>query len=626
MKHGSLFSGIGGFDLAADWMGWENIFHCEIAEFPRKILNHYWPNAECHEDIKKTDFTKYRGTVDIISGGFPCQPYSAAGKRLGKEDDRHLWPEMLRVIREVKPQWVVGENVRGLLNWNGGMVFHEVCADLENIGYEVQAFIIPASGINAPHQRERLWIVAHSSLYANGLSTEGRMDMGGELLEGREREEKTNGFGIISKDATDTQNYGRKTDERINNGTKYKSNDRGTIRNIFNTDGKQRDASDSDKHGRQEQYRNMGEENGKKEEQRNEFIWNAIKSSSKDRNATDTESLRINRAQKYENNNSQSRERRRCDINNFSKIQRGNNAPNSDLHGFDECNSKDEINASEREFNALNDIDQSNGIGNIADSKGERLEGLRRQKERYSKLHRGYDGLSNWQNFPTQSPVCGGDDGISAYSHDRTIQNENTMDRTLVIKSAIDAGRLMVDIETGKIYSTVTKSNVGDKVELKGADCNGYRVHNISFGGIKKQCRAHQIVWIYANGVYDKDVLMIDHINRNKSDNRLSNLRLVDAKGNRENVNEYEGKLTQDEKDTMYFIYAEGHMSIRELAEDFGISKSRVHQLLSEHKGLDNITFPKWRNESIKGYGNAVVPQVVYRIFKTIEYIQNLKP
>ncbi|NDG33311.1 DNA (cytosine-5-)-methyltransferase [bacterium] len=162
MKHGSLFSGIGGFDLAAEWMGWENVFHCEIAEFPRKILNYYWPNAESYEDIKKTDFTKWCGTVDIISGGFPCQPYSAAGKRLGKEDDRHLWPEMLRVIREVKPQWVVGENVRGLLNWNAGLVFHEVCSDLENIGYEVQAFIIPASGINAPHQRERLWIVAHS--------------------------------------------------------------------------------------------------------------------------------------------------------------------------------------------------------------------------------------------------------------------------------------------------------------------------------------------------------------------------------------------------------------------------------------------------------------------------------
>jgi DNA (cytosine-5)-methyltransferase 1 len=210
MKHGSLFSGIGGFDLAAEWMGWENVFHCEIAEFPRKILNHYWPKSESYEDIKKTDFTKWHGTVDIISGGFPCQPYSAAGKRLGKEDDRHLWPEMLRVIREVKPQWVVGENVRGLLNWNGGLVFHEVCADLENIGYEVQAFIIPASGLNAPHQRERLWVVAHS----NGNECNKR----GESINGREINKPKNGSEIWDKstpdgkqrDVADTKVIGRK--------------------------------------------------------------------------------------------------------------------------------------------------------------------------------------------------------------------------------------------------------------------------------------------------------------------------------------------------------------------------------------------------------------------------------
>ena len=132
MTHGSLFSGIGGFDLAAEWMGWENIFHCEISEFPRQILKYHFPNSICYEDIKKTDFTKHRGEIDIISGGFPCQPYSQAGKRKGKEDDRHLWPEMLRVIREVQPRFVVGENVSGLLTWNNGMVFHEIITDLEN--------------------------------------------------------------------------------------------------------------------------------------------------------------------------------------------------------------------------------------------------------------------------------------------------------------------------------------------------------------------------------------------------------------------------------------------------------------------------------------------------------------
>jgi len=458
MKHGSLFSGIGGFDLAADWMGWENIFHCEIAEFPRKILNHYWPNAECHEDIKKTDFTKYRGTVDIISVGFPCQPYSAAGKRLGKEDDRHLWPEMLRVIREVKPQWVVGENVRGLLNWNGGMVFHEVCSDLENIGYEVQAFIIPASGVNAPHQRERLWIVAnsrhnaerktgisitnegeqssiihtteqsrntstifnngfcdlqrdaaHSSLYANGLSTEGRMDMGGELLEGREREEKTNGFGIISKDATDTQNYGRKTDERINNGTKYKSKDRDTIRNIFNTDGKQRDVADTDS------------------------------------------------------------------------------------NGFDERNGNDENNTSKRGFNALNDIDQSNGIGNATDTESQRT------REQSSENRGREDGRFNDIS----------EDGNATDSHSIRLERE-----------CGPIGELEREIRFSSTSSRNMWDTAWDNFPTQSPVCGG----------------------------------------------------------------------------------------------DDGISH-----------GLDNITFSKWRNESIKGYGNAVVPQIVYRIFNTIEYIQSLK-
>ena len=162
MKHGSLFSGIGGFDLAAEWMGWENVFHCEWNEFGQRVLKHHFPKALSYADIKKTDFNVHRGRVDIISGGFPCQPYSSAGKRLGKEDDRHLWPEMLRAIREIQPRWVLGENVLGLTNWNGGLVFEEVQADLEAEGYEVQPFILSACAVNAPHVRQRVWFVAHS--------------------------------------------------------------------------------------------------------------------------------------------------------------------------------------------------------------------------------------------------------------------------------------------------------------------------------------------------------------------------------------------------------------------------------------------------------------------------------
>jgi DNA (cytosine-5)-methyltransferase 1 len=190
MTHGSLFSGIGGFDLAAEWMGWENKFHCEWNEFGQKVLKYYWPESELFTDIIKSDFTKYANKIDVLTGGFPCQPYSTAGKRLGKEDERHLWPEMLRVIREVKPSWVVGENVLGLVNWNGGLVFHEVQTDLENEGYEVQPFLLPAAAVNAPHRRDRIWFVA----YSNGRRLERDVQRFGNTLQYDEKRKTPNIF------------------------------------------------------------------------------------------------------------------------------------------------------------------------------------------------------------------------------------------------------------------------------------------------------------------------------------------------------------------------------------------------------------------------------------------------
>ena len=172
MRHGSLFSGIGGFDLAAEWCGWENVFHCEWNPFGQKVLKHHFPKSISYNDITKTNFTIHRGDIDILSGGFPCQPYSSAGKRLGKEDERHLWPEMLRAIREIQPSWVVGENVRGLTNWNGGLVFDEVQSDLEAEGYEVLPFLLPACSVNAPHRRDRIWFVANHVKNTNSIRQE----------------------------------------------------------------------------------------------------------------------------------------------------------------------------------------------------------------------------------------------------------------------------------------------------------------------------------------------------------------------------------------------------------------------------------------------------------------------
>lgn len=187
MNHASLFSGIGGAEVAASMMGWQNLFHCEIQEFPRKVLDYWFPNSISYEDITKTDFTKWHGKVDVLTGGFPCQPFSLAGRRKGADDNRYLWPQMLRAIRQIHPTWVVGENVAGiktmvescqvtqmgrtddlfeenhLYREESRFTLDKICTDLEAEGYSVQPIVIPACSVGAPHRRDRVWIVAHRS-------------------------------------------------------------------------------------------------------------------------------------------------------------------------------------------------------------------------------------------------------------------------------------------------------------------------------------------------------------------------------------------------------------------------------------------------------------------------------
>lgn len=158
MKHASLFSGIGGFDLAAAWMGWENIFQVEKDKYCTKVLEKNFPQVARYGDIKEFDGTKYRGTIDVLTGGFPCQPFSVAGKRKGKTDDRFLWSEMLRVIGEVKPSFIVGENVTGIID----LAIEQVLTEVEAKGYHTETFIIPASALNANHKRNRVWIIAYA--------------------------------------------------------------------------------------------------------------------------------------------------------------------------------------------------------------------------------------------------------------------------------------------------------------------------------------------------------------------------------------------------------------------------------------------------------------------------------
>lgn len=200
ITHYDLFAGIGGFSLALEEVFNEakiNRIFCEWAEFPTAVLKKHWPDEIFYGDIAdliadtdsqrhKSSFTKSETerrfnlcsrarsdeneTLTILTGGFPCQPFSQAGRRKGTADDRYQWPNMFRVIQNVKPDWVIAENVRGLVTWNDGMVLEQVCTDLESEGYEVQPFIIPACAVNAPHRRDRVWIIANrANSRAKGL-------------------------------------------------------------------------------------------------------------------------------------------------------------------------------------------------------------------------------------------------------------------------------------------------------------------------------------------------------------------------------------------------------------------------------------------------------------------------
>ena len=231
MTHASLFSGIGGAEIAATWMGWQNLFHCEIQEFPRKVLEYWYPNSTSYEDITKTDFTPWRGRIDVLTGGFPCQPFSCAGQRRGADDDRYLWPQMLRAIREIQPTWVVGENVAGLLSMvqpgeeadmgGAGSLFEEnylyrkeqrftldeICEGLERAGYAVQPFVVPACAVGAPHRRDRVWIVARLAAHTDRNRQRHWQGEQEPIAECERTPDVRN--GCKSGIASDTDSYGR---------------------------------------------------------------------------------------------------------------------------------------------------------------------------------------------------------------------------------------------------------------------------------------------------------------------------------------------------------------------------------------------------------------------------------
>jgi DNA (cytosine-5)-methyltransferase 1 len=239
VKHLDLFSGIGGFALGLQKVGFETVAFCDIEKYCQHLLKEKWNGVKIYNDVREITKEKFEAdgieSPEIITGGFPCQPFSVAGSRKGTDDNRHLWPEMFRIIKEFKPRWIIGENVRGIVSIQDGLVFETVCTDLESEGYEVQTFNIPAVGVGAPHKRERIWIVANSRCSIRGKqSSRNSESIGSRTFKKTERSTDTSKITGSSERAetmadTESKRTGE-NNERLRSRTSGISGREGTTR------------------------------------------------------------------------------------------------------------------------------------------------------------------------------------------------------------------------------------------------------------------------------------------------------------------------------------------------------------------------------------------------------------
>ncbi len=408
LVHGSLFSGFDAPSLASFQMGWENVFHCEVNGFCNIILKYWFPNSEHYEDISKTDFKKWRGKIDILTGGFPCQPFSVAGQRKGTDDNRYLWPQMLRAIQEIQPTWVIGENVAGILTMvqsgeetevaNGCSIFEEdnrkrvllrqeyvvetICQDLEREGYSIQPILIPACAVGAPHRRDRVWFVAHRT---NAGTEDVRRAWENTILSDGTAPNSDNSTGCKNGPASITSS--KRCCGRCDNREE---------RCIYND----RERNSEENKWKRDKWQHRTGEDGSvasnSQCQGSRQVHEEIQSEKPDGDSTDRNGHEWDAAY----SDSEKLQKR------FKAGRRSHTKKNGTRMD--------------------NGIERSGGLQYAPDSDNKRLQGFnvsqwddaekREIEERYSKQYpcddRGALPTTDWENFPTQPPVCSRDDGL----------------------------------------------------------------------------------------------------------------------------------------------------------------------------------------------------------------------
>ena len=547
MRHGSLFSGIGGFDLAAEWMGWTNVFHCEWMEFPRKVLDYHFPNSDSHIDICTTDFKKYANKIDILTGGFPCQPFSQAGKRKGTDDERYLWGEMLRAIQEIKPTFVIAENVFGITNIDGGLVFESVCLDLETEGYEVQPFIIPACAKNAPHRRDRVWFVAYSK------SARTRKDIGGIWS-------KYNGCSEgIQKSGVTTNTNNTRTNHDIG----------------IDGNGKE----ENQKRGRQSQFEHRSDGD------------NGIATNTKSNGSS---------ISKLGESESKEQVQTRSDIDGFESL---GDATNSNCDGFGKQWRYDGC----REINARSNASGKWSTNSKNSHNGDTSTNLIGQSTIDGRI--GEQANVETNQFTTAKGICGVDKECDQckgiISNDRC---KNVNCRALVqngherVQPSEHRG---MDKDCGDISSDGTNECENDGTIINRMDGNVADSTSIGLHRQKHKQKLGSTRWSKFQFGKSKIKSNATNSNGNGFNERNGNDEINTSTRGGENNGQGESRFNDQKSSPNNWNNFPTQPPI--CGGNDGIPTE-----------LDGITFPKWRAESIKGYGNAIVPQIAYQLFQII--------